>query len=66
MPMTIRHMPVAALGAAALSLIVINAPAFAQTAAEPQACVRADPDEYRGETQHVALGRLDEPHRARR
>ena len=35
--MTIRHMPVAALGAAALSLIVINAPAFAQTAAEPQA-----------------------------
>jgi hypothetical protein len=28
--MTIRHMPVAALTAAALSLIVINSPAFAQ------------------------------------
>ncbi|WP_275783933.1 DUF4168 domain-containing protein [Pararhizobium gei] len=35
--MTIRHMPVAALTAAALSLIVVNAPAFAQGAAEPQA-----------------------------
>ncbi len=35
--MTIRHMPVAALTAAALSLIVINSPAFAQGAAEPQA-----------------------------
>ncbi|MCV9961316.1 DUF4168 domain-containing protein [Pararhizobium sp. BT-229] len=35
--MTIRHMPVAALTAAALSLIVINSPAFAQQAAEPQA-----------------------------
>ncbi|MBP1861089.1 DUF4168 domain-containing protein [Rhizobium herbae] len=34
--MTIRHMPVAALTAAALSLIVINSPAFAQGAAEPQ------------------------------
>lgn len=34
--MTKRHMPVAALTAAALSLIVINAPAFAQGAAEPQ------------------------------
>ncbi|KQS99141.1 MULTISPECIES: DUF4168 domain-containing protein [unclassified Rhizobium] len=35
--MTIRHMPVAALTAAALSLIVINSPAFAQGAVEPQA-----------------------------
>ncbi len=35
--MTIRHMPVAALTAAALSLIVINSPAFAQGASEPQA-----------------------------
>ncbi|WP_438752680.1 DUF4168 domain-containing protein [Pararhizobium sp. O133] len=35
--MTIRHMPVAALTAAALSLIVINSPAFAQGATEPQA-----------------------------
>jgi hypothetical protein len=35
--MTICHMPVAALTAAALSLIVINSPAFAQSAAEPQA-----------------------------
>lgn len=35
--MTKRHMPVAALTAAALSLIVINSPAFAQGAAEPQA-----------------------------
>ena len=34
--MTIRHMPVAALTAAALSLIVISSPAFAQSAAEPQ------------------------------
>lgn len=34
--MTIRHMPVAALTAAALSLIVISSPAFAQGAAEPQ------------------------------
>lgn len=35
--MTIRHMPVAALTAAALSLIVINSPAFAQGASQPQA-----------------------------
>jgi Domain of unknown function (DUF4168) len=35
--MTKRHMPVAALTAAALSLIVINSPAFAQGATEPQA-----------------------------
>jgi Domain of unknown function (DUF4168) len=35
--MIIRHMPVAALTAAALSLIVVNSPAFAQSAAEPQA-----------------------------
>ncbi|WP_349435132.1 DUF4168 domain-containing protein [Pararhizobium sp. A13] len=35
--MTKRHMPVAALTAAALSLIVINSPAFAQGASEPQA-----------------------------
>ena len=34
--MTIRHMPVAALTAAVLSLIVISSPAFAQSAAEPQ------------------------------
>ncbi|MBB5534256.1 DUF4168 domain-containing protein [Rhizobium giardinii] len=35
--MTIRHMPVAALTAAALSLIVINSPAFAQGASQTQA-----------------------------
>lgn len=35
--MTIRHMPVAALAAAALSLIAVPMSAFAQGAAEPQA-----------------------------
>ncbi len=34
--MTIRHMPVAALGAAVLSLVVIGAPAFAQENTAPQ------------------------------
>jgi hypothetical protein len=34
--MTIRHMPVAALGAAVLSLVVIGAPAFAQQNTAPQ------------------------------
>ncbi|OJF96826.1 DUF4168 domain-containing protein [Pararhizobium antarcticum] len=35
--MTIRHMPIAALGAAVLSLVVIGAPAFAQQNTAPQA-----------------------------
>ena len=35
--MTIRHRPVAALTAAALSLIVFNSHAFAQAAVDPQA-----------------------------
>lgn len=57
--MTIRHMPVAALGAAALSLIVINAPAFAQTAAEPQASQPAQGQPAQGQAPAISDQKLE-------